>query len=322
MQRNKHIDLQNTVAHNARMEMDTLSLFVEVMRHHSFADVARSRGVAPSSISRAIAGLEQELGIRLFQRSTRKLEPTEAGVLYFERVAPPIAELESARQIASDVTEEPRGTLRVTAPIVFGQQYIVPLLPALARRYPSLTIELLLTDAYQDLIEERIDVAIRLGSLQDSSYVATRLSELAFYICASPAYLEQYGTPTTPQQITAHNCLLFPRTGYSLNWLLRDRDGAVLEIPIHGNCLITNSQSIRQCALAGMGLALLPNWLIDDDLQSGALIRLFADFDVTASDYDSAVWLLYPSREYLALKTRVFIDHLINCLRGNKTTAV
>jgi DNA-binding transcriptional LysR family regulator len=316
MSRNKHVDMQNTLAHNARMDTETLSLFVEVMRHGSFADVARNRGVAPSSISRAIAGLEQELGIRLFQRTTRKLEPTEAGVVYFERVAPLIAELASARQVATDVTEEPRGILRVTAPVVFGQLYLVPLLPALAQRYPNLSIELLLSDAYLDLIEDRIDIAIRLGSLRDSSYIATRLRELEFYICASPAYLAQHGAPATPQQIGSHNCLLFPRTGYNLNWLFRDRDGNVLDIPIHGNCLITNSQAIRQCALAGMGLTLLPDWLIQEDVQSGALVRLFAEYDVTASDYDSAAWLLYPSRDYLALKTRMFIDHLVSSMRG------
>lgn len=317
---NKRVELQNCVAHNARMDMETLSLFVEVMRQHSFADVARVRGVAPSSISRAIAGLEQELGVRLFQRSTRKLEPTEAGVLYFERVAPLIAELEAARQMASDVTAEPRGILRVTAPIVFGQMYIVPLLPVLAQRYPALTIELSLSDAYLDLIEERIDVAIRLGSLQDSSYVATRLMSLEFYICASPDYLAQHGTPQTPQQIRDHNCLLFPRPGFSLDWKFRERDGNVHTVSIHGNCLITNSQSIRQCAVAGMGLALLPDWLVGEDIQSGKLVRLFSEDAVTASDYDSAAWLLYPSRDYLPLKTRVFIDHLTESIRGTQAS--
>jgi DNA-binding transcriptional LysR family regulator len=211
------------------MDTETLSLFVEVMQRGSFADVARIRGVAPSSISRAIAGLEQELGVRLLQRSTRKLEPTEAGVKYFDRVTPLLAELESARQVATDVTEEPRGTLRVTAPVAYGQLYIVPLLPALLQRYPELNIELVLSDASQDLIKERFDVAIRLGALQDSSHIATRLRDLEFFIGASPAYIEQHGAPTTPQQISDHNCLLFPRPGFNMNWLLRDRKGKLFD---------------------------------------------------------------------------------------------
>lgn len=299
------------------MEMDALKLFVEVMRQGSFAEVARARGAAPSSVSRAIAGLEHELGIRLFQRSTRKLEPTEAGAVYFERVASIVSELDAARQVAADVTEEPTGVLRVTAPAVFSQLYIVPLLPTLSTRYPALSVELLLTDAYLDLIEERIDVAIRLGSLQDSSYVATRLRTNRFRICASPAYLERRGTPSSPRALMDHNCLLFPRRGYNLNWLFKDADGNIANVPITGNCLVTSSEAIRQCALAGMGLALLPEWLVDEDIRSGLLVNLFAEYAVTATDYDSAVWLLYPSREYMPLKTRIFMDHLLESLRSS-----
>jgi len=133
------------------MNMEALALFAEVMRTRSFTAIARARGIAPSSVSRIITGLEDELGIRLFQRSTRKLEPTEAGRVYFERIAPLLGELQSARHMAADLNHEPRGTLRVTAGAVFGEMYLVPLLPELARRYPSLAVELLLTDANLDL---------------------------------------------------------------------------------------------------------------------------------------------------------------------------
>jgi len=149
------------------MDIDSLNLFLHVMHQRSFTEVAKQQNLAPSSVSRTMASLEKELGIRLFQRSTRQLEPTEAGSVYFERIAPIIRELEAAKQIAVDVNQEPKGTLRVTASVVYGQMNIAPLLPFLTAKYPSLTIELLLTDAYLDLIEERIDVSIRLGSLQD-----------------------------------------------------------------------------------------------------------------------------------------------------------
>jgi DNA-binding transcriptional LysR family regulator len=292
------------------MDLETLSLFVEVMQRGSFADVARARGVAPSSISRAIAGLESELGIRLFQRSTRNLEPTEAALVYFERINPLVNELETAKLAALDVSEEPKGTLRVTAATVFGQTAIVPLLPELAEAYPQLSIELFLADAYLDLVEERIDVAIRLGSLKDSSYIAKRLANLTFYVCASPGYLKRHGTPEHPKAIEEHNCLLFPRSGYSLDWLFKDKDGTLIQVPINGKYLITNSAAIKQCAIAGMGLALLPDWLVNDAISSGELVTLFPEHEVTATDYDNAAWILYPSREYLPLKTRVFIDFL------------
>jgi DNA-binding transcriptional LysR family regulator len=292
------------------MDLETLSLFTEVMQRGSFTEVARLHGVAPSSISRAIAGLEKELGIRLFQRNTRNLEPTEAAMMYFDRINPLVDEIETAKQIALDVSEEPKGTLRVTAATVFGQTTIVPLLPELAATYPQLSLELLLSDAYLDLVEERIDVAIRLGSLKDSSYIAKPLSDLDFHICASPGYLKRYGIPEHPDAITVHECLLFPRPGSNLDWLFTDREGTRTQIPIQGKYLITNSDAIKQCAIAGMGLALLPDWLVSDAISSGQLVKLFSDYEVTATDYDSAVWILYPSREYLPLKTRVFVDFL------------
>ena len=296
------------------MDIEVLELFVEVMRTRNFTDIARARGIAPSSVSRAMTNLETELGIRLFQRSTRKLAPTEAGQIYFERIFPVLGELQAARLIAADLSEEPNGTLRVTASTVYGDMHIAPLLPEIAKRYPSLDIELILTDAYLDLIEERIDIAIRVGTLQESTYIARQLKKMTFYICASPAYLEQHGTPETPHQVSAHDCLLFPRPGYNLNWLFKDSSGKMTEVPISGKCLITNSQAIRKCAIAGMGLTLLPDWLVEEDIRSGALIRLFNDFTVTATDYEGAIWLMYPSREYVPVKTRVFMDYLIETI--------
>ena len=296
------------------MDLDNLYLFIEVVQQGSFAKVARIRNIDPSSVSRAIAKLETELGIRLFQRSTRKLETTEVGAIYFQRVAPLIDELESAKQIAIDIHKQPQGTLRVTAGVAFAQEQIVPLLPKLAKLYPSLSVELILTDSYLDLIEERIDVAIRLGTLQDSSYMVKHLRKMNFYICASPDYLSKHGQLKIPQDIEHHNCLLFPRARYSLNWLFKDRTGKITEIPIKGKYLLTNSLAIKQCAISGMGLALLPDWLVDRDLKSGALVRLFAEYEVTATDFVSSIWLLYPSRVYIPAKTQVFIDYIFDNL--------
>jgi len=292
------------------MDISTLELFVEVMRRRNFTDIARAHGVAPSSVSRSITGLEKELGIRLFQRTTRKLEPTEAGMAYLDRISSVLDDLESARLIATDLSEQPRGTLRVTASTVFGGMHLVPLLPELADQYPALSIELNLTDAYLDLIDERIDVAIRLGTLQDSSYIAKRLRKMKFYVCASPQYIKKHGQPESPERVAEHNCLLFPRAGFTLSWLFKHGDRATQNIPIGGNCLITNSDAIKQCTLYGMGLSLLPDWLVEEELASGTLLNIFPDYEVSATDFESSVWVVYPSKEYLALKSRVFIDSL------------
>ena len=299
------------------MELETLEIFAELMRTRNFSDVSRGRGVAPSSVSRTIAGLEKELGIRLFQRSTRKLEPTEAGVTYFERIEPLLTELRAAHAIARDVSAEPKGVLRVTAGVVYGEMYIVPLLPELFRRYPSLKVELMLTDASLDLIEERIDVAVRTGTLSNSSYIARRLSMMKFVLCASPEYVNKNGVPEEPQQLRNHNCLLFPRSGYSTHkWLLKNASGKVTEVAIEGNCLITNSKGIVKCAVDGMGVALLPDWLVGQEIQQGDLVRLLEPYEASPTDFDGAVWLLTPSREYMPVKTRIFVDFLVATFSG------
>jgi len=296
------------------MDLETLELFIDVMRQRNFTEIARKRDLAPSSVSRTITGLEEELGVKLFQRSTRKLAPTEAAIIYYQRISSIVSELESAKQMATDITEEPRGTLRVTASVTYGQMFIVPHLPELEKLYGSLSIELMLTDTWMDLIENRIDVAVRLGSLPDSTYITKKLSKMEFYICASQKYIENHGKPRALQEIKNHNCLLFPRTGHSLDWLFRNEDGHITDIPVSGKYLITNSQAIKQCAISGMGLALLPDWLINEEIKSGKLVRLFEHYDVSATDYNSAVWLLYPSRDYVPLKVRVFMDHLIKSI--------
>ncbi|VAW62946.1 Transcriptional regulator, LysR family [hydrothermal vent metagenome] len=292
------------------MDIESLYLFTEVMHQRNFASIAKARGVAPSSVSRSISALESEIGTRLFQRTTRQIVPTEAGLLYYERINSVLEELELAQQLASDINNQPSGTLRITASKVFGEMYIVPLLAEFSQLYPELSLEIQFNDGYTDLVEERIDIAIRAGSLKDSSYIAKRLLPMSFYISASPEYLSKNGRPESPQQIKEYNCLLFPRSGHNLNWLFKQTQ-KIQEISVQGKHLLTQSSAIKQCTLAGMGLSLLPDWLIQPELEKGQLIKLFSDYEVTATDYSGAVWLLYPSREYLPSKVRLFNDFLM-----------
>jgi DNA-binding transcriptional LysR family regulator len=292
------------------MELSVLQIFVDVVKQGSFAAVSRERNVDPSSVSRAIAGLEEELGIRLLQRTTRQLSPTEAGMAYFQRIAPLVEEMQQAINIAADMSGQPKGTLRVTASVSFGLKCVVPLLSDFRTMYPDLTIDLLLTDTNVDLFTERIDLAIRLGLLADSTLIAHQLMQTHYFICASPQYLKQWGHPKTPNDIQQHNCLLFPFAGFRSKWRFKNRDLEETEVFVHGHTMISNAIALQQCAIAGMGLALLPNWLISDDLRDGALIDVFPGYDVTATEFSTAAWLVYPSRAYVPLKVRVFIDFL------------
>lgn len=297
------------------MDVSVLKLFVEVVKQGSFAAVARDRNLAPSSVSRAIAGLEEELGIRLFQRTTRQLSPTEAGMTYFERIEPLVEEIQQATDIATDVSEQPRGTLRVTASTSFGLKCVVPHLPEFQKRYPDLTVDLLLTDAVVDLLADRIDVAVRLGHLADSAMIAQRLVQTTYVVCASPGYLQRSRPLKHPTDLAQHNCLLFPLEGFRSRWIFRDQKGALSEVSVSGRTVISNAIALQQSAIAAMGLALLPNWLIDADLQSGTLVNIFPDYVVTATDFNTAAWLVYPSRAYVPLKVRLFIEFLKKTLR-------
>lgn len=292
------------------MDTRALELFSRVIKHGSFAAAAREENIDPSSVSRVISALETDLGVRLFQRNTRRLSLTEAGIVYSQRIEPLIEEMQQARQAAADVSARVTGTLRVTASNAFGLKFVVPRLPAFAEKYPDLAVDLMLTDAVVDLLAERVDLAIRLGTLPDSSMVAQLLMYVRYRVVANPMYLRKYGAPAKPAQVSEHNCLVFPLPGFRSMWMFRDKKGVQNEIPIKGKLLVSNFIGLQQCALAGMGLALLPDWMAQDDIRSGKLVDLFPKWEIAATDFKTAAWFVYPSRSYVPLKVRVFIDFL------------
>lgn len=292
------------------MELSVLQLFVDVMRHGSFAAAAREHDIDPSSVSRAISGLEDELGLRLFQRTTRKLSPTESGVLYCQRIEPLVREMQEATEFTADQTGTAQGTLRVSTTVSFGSTWIAPQLDKLQSQYPKLTVELLMNDAVVDLVTDRIDLAIRLARPTDSTLIAQRLMKTSYRVCASPHYLKGAPALCHPEQLSAHPCLLFPLSGYRNRWRFQREGEALREIPISGKTLISSATALRDCAIKGMGVSLLPGWLIDTEIEKGSLIDLFPDYQVTATDFETSVWLVYPSRHYVPLKLRVFIEFL------------
>ena len=292
------------------MDVTSLRLFCEVARLGSFAAAARRGDVDPSSVSRTIALLEQELGVRLFQRTTRRLSLTEAGDLYLRRVEAIVDELDRARDEAQAVSIEPSGTLRLTTSVAFGQVCIVPLIGAFRARFPDLKLELVMTDANLDLVSNRIDLAVRLAPSLDGDLVATKLLDTRYRVCAAPSYLRQAPALRTPDDLTRHRCVLFTFPEFRSRWLFRDPDGGIGEVPVDGDVLISNALALREAALAGVGPALLADWLIRDALAAGTLVDVFRHHDVAATSFETAAWLLYPSRAFLPNKVRVAIDFL------------
>jgi DNA-binding transcriptional LysR family regulator len=298
----------------AGMDIESLRLFVQVARRGSFAVVARDRGTDPSSVSRSIASLEDELRVRLLQRSTRRMTLTEAGAKYLARVEPLLEELDQARDEALAISAKPVGTIRMTASVAFGQKCIAPLLPKLRTAFPALGIDLLLTDANLDLVSGGIDLAVRLGPSLDSALIGVKLLDTRYRVCVSPVYLEncrQQGRHlATPADLADHNCLLMNLQDYRSRWLFRDAGGTVSSIAVRGDVLISSPLVLLTCALDGMGPALLVDWLADEALANNRLIDPFPDYAVTATNFETAAWLLYPSRTYLPTKVRIVIDFL------------
>lgn len=296
------------------MDLQDLSLFIEVARQGSFAAVARDRGIDPSSVSRSIAGLEARLGLRLFQRTSRHMVLTEAGELYLARLPGVIEEMEQLRDEASSFRSGPVGTIRLTASVAFGQVCLLPLLPAFRLAFPRLKLELLLQDANLDLVADRIDIAIRLGPSVRADVIGVKLIATRYRVVASPAYLGEAGAPRQPAELTGQPCLLLSLTGFRSRWVFQ-RGGLEEDVAVTGQFILSNPLAVQSAVLAGLGPALLADWLIDRELREGRLVDLFPDHEVTATTFDTAAWLLYPSREYLPRKTRNVIDFLRSSFR-------
>jgi len=292
------------------MNLDTLDLFVEVARKRSFAAVAKKRNVDPSSVSRAIADLEAELGLRLFQRTTRTMTLTEAGDVYLSRIEPLTEEIARAREAALQVTGQPRGLLRITASVTFGQMCIMPLLGDFRALYPHLKVECLFTDANLDLVADRIDLAVRLAPIVRGDLIVSKLMDTRYRVVASPAYLASRPPVGRPSDLSAHKVLFFNLKAFRNRWLFRDAAGHVESVPIDGDITLAPAGSLLAAAIDGLGPALLPDWLIENAIGRGELVDVLPEYRAAATTFDTAAWLVYPSRAFVPRKVRAMVDFL------------
>lgn len=288
---------------------EALAGFIAVVEQGSFASAARKMGVAPSSLTRQLDALEASLGTPLLNRSTRRVSLTEAGAHYYEDVRRVLEALESADRAASDLAGAPSGLLRVTMPVAFGRLHIAPAIPTFLRRYPGMRLDIRLTDEIVNLVEDRIDVAIRLGALSVSNLVAREMAPHRRLICASPDYLEAHGTPKVPRDLENHNCLVFDYQTGDSTWTLI-QGGASEKIPVSGSLRANGSELLREAAVGGTGLILMPTWLIGGDITAGKLIPVLNDWSPSPGAAEGAIWAVYlPSRRG-SKKLACFLDFL------------
>lgn len=291
------------------MEIQSLRTLQLVAHHGSFAGAARVLDVDPSSVSRVVANLEAQLGLRIFQRSTRQLTVTEAGAIYLARITPLLDEFELARDAATQVATQPGGRVRLTASVAFGQEVIVPHITALCAALPEIELELMLSDQTVDLVAGQVDIAVRLAPAPKGDLISTRLMRTRYRVVAAPTYIDTQGALATPQDLAQRDCLRMTLPEYRTEWRFQ-REGHETVVDVTGRILISNALALRAAARAGLGPALLADWMVDRDIAKGRLVDLFPDHAATATTYDTAAWLLYPSRSYLPAKVRAVIDVL------------
>ena len=279
------------------MELDSLSTFAGVARSGSFASHAREKGTDPSSVSRQMAALEDELGVRLFERTTRRLSLTEAGRVYLDRIGPLLEELAAAKDAANDSVADPSGVLSVTTSVAFGERWLMPRVASFREAYPKIRLDLRLTDAVVDIASEGIDVALRLGPSVEGALVASKLFNTHYQVVASPDYLARHGTPQNLSDLEQHTGLFFSLPGIRPEWRFRKSEAAATQLAApKAGITISNALALRRAALDGLGIALLADWTIARDIGNGRLVPLLQDFEASISRFDTAAWVVYPSR--------------------------
>src|SRR5690349_10727582 len=285
--------------------LEAMEIFVRIVDAGSFSAVARELNTTQPTISKQITALEARLKTRLLNRSTRSLSVTESGTAYYERCKRILEEVRAAEGALGRLQSSLTGTLHVNGSIAMGQMFLTPLMLEFQRSYPELTVELTLNDRYIDLVEEGVDVAVRLGRLADSNLVARRLGSTHRVLVATPEYLAARGMPQRPSDLEQHNCLLYAYLSTGNEWSFRGPQSD-LRVHAHGNFKANNGHSIREALLAGAGVALMPDWLVHEQIVNGKLTVLLPDFAPEPLEVNA----VYPSGRHVSAKLRTFVDFL------------
>lgn len=280
--------------------------FVRVVEAGSFTAVAVEKSTSQPTISRQIAMLEAHLGCLLFQRTTRSLTLTDDGRVFYGHATRSLETISEAESAVGRRKGKPSGTLKLACAVVFGRLHIVPRLPRLLARYPDLAVDLMMNDGFADLVEEGVDLAIRVGDVTDPALVARRIGTTRRVLVATPDYLARAGTPATPADLARHDCIVYARLATGANWTF-DMPNGTLTMPINGRFKVNSTEGVRAAVLAGLGIGYVPVWhFIDSEIESGRLVRLLVDCE----PHPDPISAVYPSRRYLAPKVRAAIDFL------------
>jgi DNA-binding transcriptional LysR family regulator len=285
--------------------------FVTVVEEGGFTAAAARLRTSKSAVSAMVRDLEADLGVALLTRTTRRFNLTEAGARFKARAEQILADVEEASAEASALTRQPRGQLRLSAGVSFGTLHLGCAVATFCAQYPGMEVDINLSDRFVDLVEEGFDVAVRIGSLSDSSLVARRLSHTHRVVVASPAYLNEHGTPSRPEELTRHNCLGYSLLASGVRWRFVD-DGRVMDINVTGRLSSNNGDLLRDAAVNGVGLYMAPTFIVHEDLRAGRLVPVLTRFMPPPLD----IHAVFPASRYVSGKLRAFVDHLVDHFRG------
>lgn len=288
-----------------------MEVFVRVVELGGFSAAARALHMSPSAVSKLVARLEHRLGVRLFNRSTRQIQLTPEGGAFYERSVRVLADLDEAERNAA-TNDAPRGRLCINTNVPFGETILLPLVPEFLDRYPAITLDIVLTDEVVDILEQRADVAVRAGPLKSSRLLARKLGATRMMIVGSPAYLERYGTPASPADLDQHNRLGFNYTRAMEGWPLLVA-GQRINVPTIGNAQVSNGASLQRLVVAGLGLARLGAFQVQDDIAAGRLRPVLEEFNPGDTDDIHAIFL--GQGGYLPPRVRALLDFLVEKVR-------
>lgn len=293
--------------------LGAMAVFAQVVEAESFSAAARALGLAKSSVSKQISRLEDELGVRLLNRTTRRLSLTEAGQTFYQGCQRVVAEAAAAESAVTHLGAAPRGRLTISVPMSFGLRHVGPVLPLLLDRCPELTIDLSLNDRFIDMVEEGFDVGIRIAHMKDSSLVARRLAPSRTVVCASPEYLAAHGVPQTVEDLADHECLLYSYQATGGVWRFDGPNGRQ-SMRVRGRLRANSGEALLAAALAGSGIAHLPTFICGDALRDRRLVRLLPGW---VDPQEPVINAIYPAGRNLSPKVRVFIDFLVEQFGGD-----
>jgi DNA-binding transcriptional LysR family regulator len=295
-----------------------MQLFVEVIHKGSFSAAGRHLGLSPASVSRHINALENALGVRLLNRTSRNLTLTDAGQRYFDRVEQILADVRDIHETVSQMQHAARGTLRVHSRMLIGILHIIPALPRFLEAYPDIDVDMRLSNFPADLVEQNLDVDIRIGSLTDSSLISRKLMSSERVLCATPGYLQRSGAVAKPEDLIPHNCLTYTINLGTPTWRFLDRDGVLTELRVSGNYKADNGHALLMMTLAGVGIGLMADWAVREYLADGRLVRLCPDYQISHIEFENGVFAVYPQNRHMSAKVRVFIDFLVDLFRSEQ----